>query len=751
VAGTLASLELVYTAGYFGIDDTGAIMISWRTTSDFAKPQFDKPQAPNYTTVTASNGAELEYRVDRMNIRPLAHTLFIRVKKDYLREGDRITVRLGDRSAGSPGIRLQTNCEDAFTLHVFVDAFATFDFAPLPVSPSIRLVAGPAVKWKAVLPTLRRAGTPGSPFRLCITAEDRWGNPAQAAAQELVLSPSAPVQGLPARVRMEQLPLVIEGLTAAGEGRVTVDVKDANGVLLTRSNPLVSDAATPLEAYWGDLHGQSGETIGANTARSYFTFARDQAFIDVVGHQGNDFQITQEFWAELKSLNKEFHAPGTFITLPGYEWSGNTGLGGDRNVLLPTEEGTMHRSSHVLVPNRSDADTDCHSAAELLATLRREGALTCAHVGGRYADVTVAHDGVVERAVEVHSTWGTFEWILHDALSKGYRVGVVCNSDDHKGRPGATYPGASHFGAIGGLTCLLLPKLTREAVYDALRRRHTYGTTGTRLHLDVRARFERDAEVFDDDPALGPAASHSARTAMMGDVVRPYTGGGNASTGGHPRFAASGTISGGGAGGVSLEVNVVGSAPLERITVFVGSEAVHVERLHRPVGRRVRLLWEGAECRGRGRETKWDGQATLTGTRYRRAQAVNFLNPDRVLQTAPDGQHVAWRSITTGNFNGVDLWLEDPRNPRNGEIAIATPVVNATLRLAELGDEDWVVHAGGLGRQLRAFRLSDEGGPMAHRFAVPISLKTQGDTAVYVRVTQEDGHQAWSSPIYLIH
>jgi hypothetical protein len=26
----------------------------------------------------------------------------------------------------------------------------------------------------------------------------------------------------------------------------------------------------------------------------------------------------------------------------------------------------------------------------------------------------------------------------------------------------------------------------------------------------------------------------------------------------------------------------------------------------------------------------------------------------------------------------------------------------------------------------------------------------RGDIPVYIRVTQEDGHQAWSSPIYLI-
>ena len=64
-----------------------------------------------------------------------------------------------------------------------------------------------------------------------------------------------------------------------------------------------------------------------------------------------------------------------------------------------------------------------------------------AHVGGRYADLHQAHDGRIERTGEVHSAWGPFEWLLHDAFAQGYRVGVVCHSDDHKGRPGASHPG----------------------------------------------------------------------------------------------------------------------------------------------------------------------------------------------------------------------------------------------------------------------------------------------------------------------
>ncbi len=53
--------------------------------------------------------------------------------------------------------------------------------------------------------------------------------------------------------------------------------------------------------------------------------------------------------------------------------------------------------------------------------------------------------------MEIHSAWGTFEWLLTDGFPLGHRSGVVCNSDGHKGRPGASYPGAATFGAYGGL------------------------------------------------------------------------------------------------------------------------------------------------------------------------------------------------------------------------------------------------------------------------------------------------------------
>ncbi|MCP4469100.1 MAG: hypothetical protein GY815_00170 [Gammaproteobacteria bacterium] len=78
------------------------------------------------------------------------------------------------------------------------------------------------------------------------------------------------------------------------------------------------------------MHGQSGESVGINTAREYFEFARNLAFLDATGHQANDFQINNAFWQQVNDLSAEFHEDHRFLTLPGYEWSGNTAVGDDR-------------------------------------------------------------------------------------------------------------------------------------------------------------------------------------------------------------------------------------------------------------------------------------------------------------------------------------------------------------------------------------------------------------------------------------
>jgi hypothetical protein len=117
-----------------------------------------------------------------------------------------------------------------------------------------------------------------------------------------------------------------------------------------------------------------------------------------------------------------------------------------------------------------------------------------------------------------------------------------------------------------------------------------------------------------------------------------------------------------------------------------------------------------------------------------------------VTETKPRAT-LAWTSVTTGNLAGIDLWLD---NANRGTLQIETNVVSGTVELSTLADQTVSFDGGGLGRRLSIYRLPEA--DWSPRASVDHSIVFSGsaDLPVYIRVTQSDGHQAWTSPIYLI-
>ena len=115
-------------------------------------------------------------------------------------------------------------------------------------------------------------------------------------------------------------------------------------------------------------------------------------------------------------------------------------------------------------------------------------------------------------------------------------------------------------------------------------------------------------------------------------------------------------------------------------------------------------MWQGAEYRGRGRETLWEGKLTVAGNRIARFAPVNFLNPERIVRETAAGTALAWNSVTTGNLAGIDLWLDEAHR---GKLSIDTNIVSGTVELAALADNTIALDGGGLGRQLSVYRLPE--------------------------------------------
>src|SRR5690349_19545628 len=461
VAGAWGTWTFTYEVGAYGYDERARLKIASRFASDWGRPQFTDPRGANYTTVRLETRcptavASLAFE-PRGQVRPWFKCLVASVADGSLYPGDRIVITLGDTSGGSPGSRAQTFREKGCEWRFFVDPFGTELYEVLPDSPVMDVVGGTLHRLVLVAPTTVR---PGERFDALVKAEDVWGNPCERFDGEVALSG---VEGVPRRVQWKSGEVAVARLPglrlgAVGEARLAA----AHGEHRVESNVICATAGS--KTWWGDLHGQTRATVGTDTIEEYFAFGRDVSLLDMMCLQANDFQVTEAEWQRLRAEIDRFHADGRCVIFVGYEWSGMTPGGGDRNVMYRGDAASLHRSSHAEVDDMSDAATDCFPVTDLFAQLRdRDDVMLIPHIGGRYADIVGFHDRELEPLVEIYSDWGRFEWLLEDALRGGYKVGIVANSDGHKGRPGASHPGASQFGAYGGLTCVLSQALTRDA------------------------------------------------------------------------------------------------------------------------------------------------------------------------------------------------------------------------------------------------------------------------------------------------
>ena len=90
------------------------------------------------------------------------------------------------------------------------------------------------------------------------------------------------------------------------------------------------------------------------------------------------------------------------------------------------------------------------------------------------------------------------------------------------------------------------------------------------------------------------------------------------------------------------------------------------------------------------------------------------------------------------------LTLEDPNA---GELDLCTTQHDLTIDVAAITGRPTTWECGGLEKRIQIRRLPEDA-PRILQSTVPIPLRN-GTNPLYVRVTQEDGHMAWSSPIYV--
>ncbi|OBR15810.1 hypothetical protein CH63R_00990 [Colletotrichum higginsianum IMI 349063] len=654
VAGQWTEIITEYTIGASGLADGAWIKGTFKFYSDWALFQTSDPRQDNYVSAeyipgplhdgqTPATVQSLAVRFDQKgHERPFQKAIIIDIVDGYMNPGDRITVRIGDRRWGSRGTRVQTFVEDEFLMRWYIDPVGTSRFAPIKPDIAFSIRPGPVARVKAITPRLVRADVA---FPIHIHTEDVWGNA------------TADLDGLESRVTVKKedssdavwerrLSLPSQGWTVAndtvtldsdGDYVLSVTIFNHEGSVIETQEYISVESSIPIpRPLYADLHVHSDDTVGTKSTTYNFSYAQQIAGLDVVGYTANDFNITKERWEKTLEIIKRVNSQGEFVVFPGTEWCGNSAAGGDHNVVFLDDpetsrpefpfdkNGNVARSFEWNEDGPAELLPGAWPLDEVYATYAHspEAHLLIPHVGGRRCNLAWHHPQL-ERLLEIGSAWGLFEWLLRDAVTRGWELGVSANSDEHRGRCGGGVPGTAVFGTKGGLTGVLADKLERGEVAKALRGRRTFATTGERL---VGLVSTGNGELQGDDV-----------TVKLGEsVALTY------------RFYGSGGFS-------SVEAWDASGRIFHRDLQQEASEHADGSTL-----RKIRVKWGGARVYDRYREAVWQGSILVPGAVVTHVQSFGGVsdNGEDVVKRVSDSQ-VIFDTRTSGDFDGVDIFLAE--------------------------------------------------------------------------------------------
>jgi hypothetical protein len=91
-------------------------------------------------------------------------------------------------------------------------------------------------------------------------------------------------------------------------------------------------------------------------------------------------------------------------------------------------------------------------------------------------------------------------------------------------------------------------------------------------------------------------------------------------------------------------------------------------------------------------------------------------------------------------------------HPFRGTLVFQSSQINFKIPINDILVKDTIFEAGGVGKQVRVYRYSQTNPHVSFMFQTDIPLKSgpARDDRIFVKVMLENGHQAWSSPMYFI-
>jgi len=724
IAGQYSTITLEYTVGAAEIQKGGGIRVGQNFFNNRIRLQAIDPAAESYTSFKVeSKTAQTEAYV--ANFMGVYSSIFgpvpmpgLRVTSGMLKQGDKVTITIGDTSRNGPGYRLMTRDSDDFPFIVSADFNG--DGAVIPVARISTVVYGDAAAFiNAVAPSVVAVG---ESFSVRLRVEDQYWNPARDGRGAFKVSLNGRPVGeinVPAGKYTGQL----DGVKIEQEGGYKFEVTSADGGLRCVSNPVLVERNPQRRIYWGELHGHSAEEEGYGTVPRYYEYARDVAFLDFASLTGHDLFLSQVGWEKIRRETESANRPGKFVAYMGYEWTQPFRFGGHHNVFFKTDKGRYVTRWEAPRPNQLYEKLRAIDAVDNVLIIPH------AHEPGDWN----FNDSELERLVEIFSMHGSFEYFGQRYLRRGYRTGFVAASDDHTGHPGYSPAVVS---TRNGLAAVYSAKLDRDGVWNGMKQRATYATSN----------------------ATRPVVKMTIGDRQVGEV------------------APAGAFS---EGGPVINARVLGTAPIDHIDVIQNGKVVYrkdylTPRPTDPAAVQI-MFHTPTETPGdtvtspRG-GTGWGGWIEVSGGRIESIEPLNVdHHTDEFHQV--DDRRIWFTCRTRGDFDGLLIRLAAA--PADAQVKVI--ISDLAESAGGTGASGYVARPPGPPSRKAIHEISFKVGEVAERqaefkpadnayvyarkaranapwdvsFSYRPTRPPARDDYFYLRVVHIDGEVAWVSPVWI--
>ena len=496
------------------------------------------------------------------------------------------------------------------------------------------------------------------------------------------------------------------------------------------------EGGAPDQLFWGDLHNHNAVGYAKGSLERSIEIAQEHLdFFAFTGHANwhdmpkmpgdghmkwvKGFEVHTNHWPTTRQMIRDSNSD-SFVGLLGYEW--HSSHFGDYCMIFPDDQPNLFLPDHV---------------DPLLDFADQAGALAIPHHlaykrGWRGANFDHFRSATTP-VVEIFSEHGCTEtdrssqpMIRHSnggrstsntvvpQLEKGLRFGFIASSDNHRG-----YPGAYGEGLLG----VWASDLSTDSLFDAIRARRTYAVTGDRIALEVAlngqpmgAELPATAARQIDVRVEAPDSLHMIELIRNGQVIERY---------------------------------------------FPEDEADQQVALPGRAKCRLSYGWGPWAALDLGRTCQWDMTVSIQGGRFLRATPCYQSGPYE--EDMRDQMRIISDSeIQLSSFTSrVKCYAEDPTKAiimelEGGPEALLSvnlrkPIEQQVVaRLADLRDDNVVTFTGVFTSE--SYILQRLVGPTEYSARVRWNdrrAKVLGPDWYYVRVTQHNGQQAWSSPIWV--